>query len=342
MVLLPDVQATRNFGRELQVRITERLGKGDVEGAWYDVMSMLYLSRKHYIHEAFIVTNLVGLAIENMGWQSAKLVLQHGNTTAEQLERIAKDLETLPRKLVLDVEFERHFPYFALQMIQRSDHEFFEEIGLGKRDQITNMETFFLWLFGGEGGNSRAIPRFITLLPFDRNIAGKRVTELLQTERRMSGDSSWNINSIVVKKHNENMDKMLTEKSQQLGGLGKLWRMPLMRARSQFLADYSVAHLLPAIQAANHALGYASTNHELFRIAVALERYKLAKGNYPESLDALVIAKYLEEVPLEPLTGRKTFVYKVNPDAETAVLLHSSQWDESGKDSRTKNLFIRL
>ena len=97
----------------------------------------------------------------------------------------------------------------------------------------------------------------------------------------------------------------------------------------------------PALQMAENALDAANTRFDLLRIAIALKRYESTHGTYPATLEDLV-PTYLEEVPLDPFTGRKTFVYRLAPDEETAVLLHSSQWDESGKDGRYTNLYIRL
>jgi len=74
---------------------------------------------------------------------------------------------------------------------------------------------------------------------------------------------------------------------------------------------------------------------------VALERYKSAKGNYPETLDDLVPV-YLEEVPLDPNTGRRTLEYKLAPDDATAFLLHPAGWSEDDEDYAQKVLFLRI
>jgi len=74
---------------------------------------------------------------------------------------------------------------------------------------------------------------------------------------------------------------------------------------------------------------------------VALERYKAAQEDYPAALDDLVPV-YLDEVPLDPGTGRQTLVYKVSPDAATAFLLHPSGWSEASEDRNRSELFIRM
>ena len=342
MIMLPDVQSQRTFGRDLSVRVTERLGRGDIDGAWYDVMSMFYLSRKHYVHDPFLVVNFAGFSIEEMGWESAKVVLRHGNLTPEQLERFAKDLESLPRKLTLYAcKSERYQIYSILQGLQKVPSEYFD-YWIGDRSSsnpITDLTSFFIYLFGGEGGMSRV--RYITFLPFDRNLAGKRITKLLQTERQLSDDSAWDVNSIVRKKHAEHMEQMLHAKSNALRGFQSLLRVPLIRTRSEWIADYVVATWMPALNFAHNALDRTNTRYDLLRLALALERYRLAHGDYPADLEALV-PQFLEEVPIEPITGRKTFVYKVAPDAETAVLLHSSKWSEEENEWYGKGLVIRI
>ena len=340
-ILLPDVQANRNFGRELSVRVTERLGRGDVDGAWYDVMSMLYLSRKHYIHDPIIVTNLVGIAIEEMGRKSAELILRQNNLTPEQLERFAQDLDSLPRKSVLSFDLEHTFVYSGLQILQNDMDIFVALVGGNQKPSFTNLETFFLWLFGGGTAGESLLPRYITLLPFDRNIAGKRMTDFFQTAQQKSGTLAWNINSTVVKQYLKNMEELALEKKLQLESSLNLLRVPLIRTRSELIADSVISLFLPAMQAAQHALDRANTHFELLRLAVALERYKADNEKYPQALDELV-PKYLIEVPLEPFTGRQSFVYKPAPDADTAFLIHSAQWDETGKDGHTKDLFLRM
>jgi len=337
MVLLPDVQANRDFARDLRVRVTERLGKGDVDGAWYDVMSMFYLSRKHYLHDPIYVTNLVGIAVEGQGWEAAKIIMQNGKPTPEQLERFAKDLESLQGKPSVFSEYEHRSGYTAMQLIQNDRNAFHEVFDYGqKKKSITNLETFFLYLFGGLNFHRYVIPRYITSLPIDRNIAGKRITKLLQTEQHKSGSLAWNVSSIGTKKHLKDFDRHFWEKSQQLNSCWSFWRVPLIRTRSELIADYIVCLLYPAVLSAQNSLDRANAQLTLLRIAVALERYKAAHEKYPAVLDDLV-PKYLEEIPLDPFTGRLTLVYKPEAkDGKPFVLysLGANGIDDGGDTSK--------
>ncbi|MCL2709518.1 MAG: hypothetical protein FWE95_01445 [Planctomycetaceae bacterium] len=318
VVLLPDVQSQRQFARELQVRITERLEKGDIDGAWYDVMSMFYLSRKHYIHDPIYVINLVGVAVEGLGWEAAKLVLQHGNLTPEQLEQFAQDLEALPQRTTVDSEFELHMVYAGLQ-------------GVCVRDEETLKHFFSGSGCCGSGPTSwdKNMLQWITfVLPIDQNIAGKRITEYLQRAGRMPPDER---------------ERMHTDKCRQVESFWSLFRVPLMRTRSQLIADQVIAKMLfyPG-NPAQKTLDHANARFDLFRIAVALERHKSAQGEYPTTLDELVPA-YLEEVPIDPCTGSKTLTYKLAPDEATAFLLYSygaNETDDGGDE--TEDVVLRI
>jgi len=231
-------------------------------------------------------------------------------------------------------ELERYGAYSALQLIQNSRTALEELDILGDRKHTRDLVSFFLFLY--EGGE---MPMYITLLPLDRNIAGKRVTEFLQTERLASGTLAWDVNSVVARNHFETMERLSLEKSWQVRSPWRLLRVPLIRTRSELIADYMISLFYPAFRSAQFSLDRTNTHLDLLRVSIALERYHAANGEYPAALDALV-PTYLEEVPLEPLTGRKSFVYKPSPDADTAFLLHSSEWRED--DGRTKELFVRM
>ena len=220
-VLLPDVQSNRQFARELQVRVTERLGRGDVDGAWYDVMSMFYLSRKHYIHDPFVVANLVGIAVEGVGWEAAALVLQHGNPTPEQLEQFAEDLESLPQRTTVYSEFERPAIYSALRDVYNRDEEVFMTFFSG--DECCGRGTVS-W--------DKTMLRYITLLPIDRNIAGKRINEFLQTAEHLYRDSSQDIDRTERKRRTEELERMHAERIRQVESFWSVFRVPLIRTRN--------------------------------------------------------------------------------------------------------------
>ncbi|MDR1493603.1 MAG: type IV pilin protein [Planctomycetaceae bacterium] len=325
-ILLPDVQANRDFARSLQVRIAERVGRGDVEGAWYDVMSMKHIAR-HYTNDSLIVTNLVGIAISNAADKSAKLILTHCRPTEEQFAKFARDLEILPSSNsgALSLTLER---LVSFQMLQLLKH------GKG-RDVRAVMEEAYL-----NHSRKNDIPKvfsIISRLPFDANIAGKRLTKLYN-EFGLKGfeiDKHFVCNPVLRRKYVKQLKKASQQVVEKIRLTNQLHRTPFIRTRSELLAECLFGYSLPALSSSYLAFDRYDAQNEMLRIAVALERYHLANGKYPENLNELV-PKYLEMTPLDPCTGRASFVYKLrDATQETASESEQPSTSSTAKTSTT-------
>ncbi|GHT27293.1 hypothetical protein FACS18942_06360 [Planctomycetales bacterium] len=134
---MPDVPLNRQCIRELQIRIAERIGRNDVDGAWYDIMSVLHFSR-HYIAKTNGVEKLIGIAVERIAAQSIKLLLQKGNPSKEQLAKFAADLDSLPNRWqseYFNIEFERMSVYSCL----------FYCVGANEADDSGSEKEYIVW-----------------------------------------------------------------------------------------------------------------------------------------------------------------------------------------------------
>ena len=328
-ILFPDAQGSREFARDLRVRITERLGKGDIDGAWHDVMSLFILSRKHYLFDPFVTVNLVGIAAEGMGRESAMLVLQYGNASPEQLAQFANDLTSLPRKIVLDTTaFEELFTFGSLKDIHKYMLVVFG-INIFLDDEEKNTLLSFINPF-----------RWI-----DYNIAGKRLEKRFNAVRQMRDDSAWNINRTVMKKHVDlcappDESWCFNCMLRDTRAPWDLLRVPLIHTRSQLLADVCFNLMVSCSYESQNALDRSNAQLDLLRLAVALERYKSANEKYPATLDELVPV-FLEEVPLDAFTGRKTLMYKLAPNMETAFLLYSYGMNEADDGGAEDDVVLR-
>lgn len=85
-----------------------------------------------------------------------------------------------------------------------------------------------------------------------------------------------------------------------------------------------VGFFIPNIARAISTAAWYQTQLDQFRVACALERYRLANGQYPESCDALVPA-YLEAVPNDLFAG-KPLQYRRNQHGDYQIW--SIGWDE--------------
>jgi hypothetical protein len=84
-----------------------------------------------------------------------------------------------------------------------------------------------------------------------------------------------------------------------------------------------VSMVMPALDGAFENTAEYQTQVDQTRIACALERYRLAHGAYPTSLDA-VVPEYLPKLPNSPITG-KPMNYSLKPDG--TFLLWSPGWN---------------
>jgi hypothetical protein len=86
--------------------------------------------------------------------------------------------------------------------------------------------------------------------------------------------------------------------------------------------------LLPALDKAINKYAFAQANLDLARVACALERYRIANGQYPDSLTALS-PQFITTVPNDVISG-EALKYRRTDDGN--FLLYSVGWN--GKDDR--------
>jgi hypothetical protein len=83
--------------------------------------------------------------------------------------------------------------------------------------------------------------------------------------------------------------------------------------------------LLPAFGGAVKKFAYAQTSVDLARVAIALERYRLAHGGYPESLDALA-PQFIAKIPHDIINGQPLHY---RPETNGQFVLYSVGWNEA-------------
>ena len=108
---------------------------------------------------------------------------------------------------------------------------------------------------------------------------------------------------------------------------------------SQLPADSSLYNqflvmLLPALTKSAKKFVFAQHSLDFVRVAIALERYRLANGHFPEALGAL-LPKFLEQIPHDVINGE---LFKYRLTKEGSFILYSVGWnqtDDGGTISQT-------
>ncbi|MDR2169933.1 MAG: hypothetical protein LBP59_07320 [Planctomycetaceae bacterium] len=299
-ILLYEVQSNREFADSLQVRICERISRGDIDGAWYDIMSLKYLAR-HYVNSHSFVINIVGFHVSRLADKATKLLLIYCKPNEKQLAKFINDLDNLPKynPLISSLESER---LTMFQIIQQPN---------------LYMYPRFLSSLDGSDidiGQSNAIIILFSLMPFDMNIAGKRLTKIYK-ECELKNEKNNIDNPILRRQYIERFKEVRKKYVDKMNIIKQFYRIPLIRTRSELLAESIFVFSTPPILSGFILFDCYEALNEMQRLSINLERYKLANGKYPNKLDDLV-PKYIDIIPIDPCTGRATFVYKLSDPAK--------------------------
>ena len=94
-----------------------------------------------------------------------------------------------------------------------------------------------------------------------------------------------------------------------------------IRSPYRFLAKTIVAPLASCVE----SFAYGQASVDLARLACALERYRLANGQFPDTLDALM-PKFIEKLPHDLINGQP-LKYRRTDDGQ--FVLYSVGWNET-------------
>jgi tetratricopeptide (TPR) repeat protein len=89
--------------------------------------------------------------------------------------------------------------------------------------------------------------------------------------------------------------------------------------------NYFVRMFLPAIEAAERKFAYAQESADLAQVGCALERYRLAHNEYPETLDALA-PQFISQIPHDIIGGQPLHYRRTDGGK---YLLYSVGWNET-------------
>jgi len=87
-----------------------------------------------------------------------------------------------------------------------------------------------------------------------------------------------------------------------------------------------VAMMLPGLERCSEKFAYAQSSVDMARVACALERYRLAQGDYPDTLDTLQ-PRYIDAVPHDVIGGQPLKYHRTD---NGQFVLYSVGWN--GKD----------
>ncbi len=294
VVEYPDFSVFRSLATSMQIRINAAIAKDEPaakEAAIQDVLTLFRLARFHLQRQSMIMWRLRAYDLEGRAEQSLRLLVLRGNLTSEQLETLAEQMQALPP--IAPIESALHGEeLILLDLIQRM-------LFYGKEDGLSSEERAILCMERitdaekelGEGMQS---------FPFDltkiRNFIHLRFEALRAVAAEPDSQKRYKTLNRLTQQYGDKSKMLNTAKVVQL-------ILSSQNRRAEKLTDCLIAIGMPAIDFFLKTHERMQSQENLVTLGIALERYQRLYGDYPPSLAALVDAKLLTEIPLDPCSG---------------------------------------
>lgn len=293
LVLLPHLARMKEVTQVLRVHSLAELSLNQPDKAFEDV-HLVYRMMDGARGEPILISQLVRIAMNTLMMQPIWEGLADHRWTEAQLIALDHDLAPLDflKDYLLSIKGERACVSDSIEYIKTQSTKL-SHVGLADDTSDRSME-IIIWLLAPRGW-------------YDQN-------ELV-TARLIS----YNLQSVDVEHHKvlfdgvkESADKLNFE-IQHVG-----------------VFNYAAIRMVPALSGAVKKFAMAQNAVDMARIACNLERYRLASGQYPDKLEALM-PKFMTSIPNDVING-KPLAYRLNPDG--TFLLYSVGWnqkDDGGK-----------
>jgi len=321
-ILLPELKPLRGLTLSGIWHSRINLDNGRVNQALDDCLVIIRTGRFWQLSKATIIEQLLGQALSNYGHNEISYILSKHRLEAGELKHIQQPLLDIYRDgyPMINLETEKLMFMDVVQHI-------FTNGGLGgghlipqRFEDMANNTDFF---GNGSSGNG------------DKTDAAKT---LLFTASAM---------------YHARRDKTVEKINEVYDYLSRLSKMtPYHRHINDFNSDqfeksipryrYLLASMfMPAFGRAFERNYQGVILHEATITVLAIERYKLEKGKYPDSLEQLKTEGYINSLPMDPYSD-KPLVYRRTADNFTLYSISQNFTDDGGQVYRDKEGKVRL
>ena len=318
-LLLSSITDLRSIARDLSIRANYRIAQGELDQAWEDVMAVSRVGRLA-TKDSFLISQLVGIAVDSIAIEAATHVLQSPELTKEQANRFLADLKQLPSIPPLYRCIDQGERYAGLDAVQWIS-------------QTTNLIKAMSLL----NALSAQVPdQSVTYVvaqdqPEQKKEKPPATGSLINWDETAKVMNSWYDRLVDaakiegIKERKQAMQKI----NEDLENLGKRWQQPsfLMMAslvlqkpdaQGKIVGELLVSLLLPALDACSRAERDSLSKTDLLQLAFACKAHQMNHGSFPDKLNDLS-PEFIKEIPLDSNSG-DAFIYK---KTDTAVVLYS-------------------
>jgi hypothetical protein len=291
-ILLPHLGVLKQCSLALQLRAIAELQNGESEKAFDDVKLALRLADSVRT-EPFIITPLVRIAILQITLQPIYEGLAEHKWLDAQLAGLDSELAKLdfPADYEFSVRSERASSSKILDWMEQKRSRFWDLFNMVDNDTQKTMNHF-------------DIAMMIYLMPKGWYYQNKLVLAQM--------DQQWNL-------------PMVNDSQQIIAPRMTRDSAAAVNAMRPTPFNFFARLALPALGNYAQRTAYGQNAVNMARVAIALERYRLANGNYPDSLDALA-PQFMEKIPHDIINGEPLH-YRRTEDGQ--FVLYSVGWNET-------------
>jgi hypothetical protein len=298
-ILLPHLAVLKQCSLALQLRAIAELQNGQSDQALDDIKLALRLTGSVRT-EPFIITHLVRIAILQITLQPVWEGLAEHKLSDAQLAELDSELSKLD--FLADYEFSvRSERVFSSKIIDYFEQKRSRAGELFNPLDSNNQRNLMDNLFGTAAFHWAPKGWF-----YQNEMA---IAQMVQ---------QWNLP--VVDEVQQTVSPKMVDKAN--GAIGEAGHDALSHPAPY---NYFVRLLLPTPGNYAERIAHGQTAANLARVAIALERYRLARGAYPESLDMLA-PQFIDKLPHDIINGQPLH-YRRTDDGQ--FVLYSIGWNET-------------
>jgi len=170
--------------------------------------------------------------------------------------------------------------------------------------------------------------RYWELFDMISNDQGNAMNDLYETVDQYLIPKGWFYqNDIMLAQMHQQLNLPAVDDEQQMVSPDKVAQgdqaIESMNRQTPF--NFLARLLLPALGNFAKKTAFAQTSVNLARVAIALERYRLGHGEYPDSLNALT-PQFMEKIPHDIINGEPLHYRRTN---DGQFVLYSVGWNET-------------
>ncbi|MCC9606795.1 hypothetical protein LOC68_16070 [Blastopirellula sp. JC732] len=302
----PDVVVMRTAARALSTRAMMHIGEGKPQLAWRDLRLLFVMTRLPCV-ERHMVYTLVACAVNGIACQGLEQLLNSGQCDRALLEEIDRFFTALPPIADPAIIVDQYERWMLLEMVVRENHE----------------EWFSLLFVDPDRPQG---PKWLLSLPIDKNATLRRMNQRIDEMAAIIAIQD----PLQMKLAGKQFDDQLQQAVNDWGDLGPTAAATISQSvRGIYAADLMASWLMTAYPQAKLAQFRCNTTERMLRVAVALEKFRLEGGEYPDSLSQLS-GQLDVRLLIDPYAAGRQFRYERRDKGYLLLSVFENELDDGG------------